>query len=613
VRKDFRGLGQDLTATGGLLETASSMHFAKSVDYTGARLASNQQLLFRDEQLQGSNIELFLPKRSLVEIFRGKESDGQVIYSRVLDFGTVQIDTRNFPQGAYDIEIIVRDGGTVVSRETRPFIKTQNLPPRGKPQLSLELGEMRDELNSIGTPVAAASYRVRMTDWLGGGVGVEATRDDRVYEISLAAQKNMRLLGALGLVEASLTGAFADALKPAGMDGTLSWTNPLFSAGLIASKAYARSGSALPGSLALTARQSVSLNVSAPLTLYGYKFYSGFTGELSAAPATGHAYRYGPTLSYAFAPRRGYTPELKLELNRSSTDNRFLATFTVRNMDPVWSKSAEMDWTRAGSDDTYASRVSLGYTGKGTEYTDWRRKIDANLGLRLDPLYAEHAKSAQFASADAQYTGEFVRAKTFLEQSLSESGGTVGGEMESTLIWSPGNGMRATSLNTSSDMALAMVTVRGPRDSQIDITLDGITKAVARPGETVVLPLPAYQKVKLAARDHQGKGALRVKEDTQVIIGYPGNVAYREFTIVKSWVLTGFLQGADGKPLAVARFTLGRNVYYADDTGFFTLEEAAGKGDTLELAGQGFTCAAKMPDNLADTDSYADLGTVACK
>ena len=167
------------------------MNFAKSLNFMGVRLATNQDLLFRDEQLQGSGIQIFLKQRALVEIYKEKESSGNVLYSRMLDFGTVEIDTRNFPQGSYDIEIVVRDGSAVISRETRPFIKTQDLPPRGKPILSFEAGEIRKDLNVEGIPVVESTYRVRLADGLGGSIGTAATSQDHITELSLSHRKEL--------------------------------------------------------------------------------------------------------------------------------------------------------------------------------------------------------------------------------------------------------------------------------------------------------------------------------------------------------------------------------------------------------------------------------------
>jgi hypothetical protein len=118
--------------------------------------------------------------------------------------------------------------------------------------------------------------------------------------------------------------------------------------------------------------------------------------------------------------------------------------------------------------------------------------------------------------------------------------------------------------------------------------------------------------VRIGAVDREGKGAMKVKEKPQTVIGYPGNVAYREFNVVRSWVLTGALADAQGKPLANARFELNGAAYYTDETGFFTLEEALAPGETLSFTGAEFSCGAKIPP-LDEGAALADLGTVTCE
>jgi hypothetical protein len=613
VRKDFKAKSMDFTAYGGLLQTEGNMRFARSLDYSGARIATNQDLLFRDEQLQGSDIEIFLPRRAQVKIFRDSQASGQVLYSRSLDFGTVQIDTRAFPQGSYDIEIVVFDGATVLSRETRPFIKNQTLPPRGKPVISLDLGETRQDTTSLGNPVAEASVRARLTDWLGGSLGLAATDTDQVYEAGLQTQKGLPLFKTMGLLETSLTGAFAKS-DPAGAEATLSWTSDKAALSLSANKTYRRTGAALgAGGFALTDRQSVNANFSMPFTAWNERFFFNLNGELSNSSAGGRQYHYGPSLSHTFDQIGTYTPEVKLEYTASNANNSILATFVLRDTDPVWTKNAELDMSKVGRDSSATAVTSLGFTGRNSAYSDWIKKLDANLGLRMDPLYSSVRQSEAIVSGDMQYTGDFARVKGFADQSvMRDNGGQAGGELESTLVWSPGSGLRATSQGAGSDMALLMVTLLGDVPAEFNITMNGMPRTVVKTGETAVLSLPVYEQVRIGAADTQSGGTLKVKEKDQVIVGYPGNVAYREFTVVKSWIIMGTLNDENAVPMAGARFTLNGNIYYTDETGFFTLEESAGAGDTLAFEGEDFSCQGKMPE--ADKDAtLAEIGTVFCQ
>ncbi len=614
VRKDFRVWDEDMTAFAGMLETSGNMRFARSLDFMGLRLASNQTLLFRDEQLQGSNIEIFLPRRAQVEVFRDRESSRQVLYSRILNFGTVQIDTRGFPQGSYDIEIVVRDGGTVISREVRPYIKTQLLPPHGKPVMSLEIGETRDGTRPEGIPAAEISYRARLSDWLGGGVGLAATSKDHVYEVSLSSQKGLHVFEAIGLLETSLTGAFSNVFKPVGVEASAVWRGGQGgSASLFATKIYDRGrANASAGDFSLSDRESLSFSIAKPLLIGGYRVFSSFGAETSRSSLEGSSYRYGPAFSYVFDKRGAYTPELKFEYNVSDEDKRMLATFSLRDSAPVWSKNAQIDASRIGSDNRVAVMAGLGYTGAGAAYKDWRRKLDATLGLRMDPLLSSTDELQTVISSDAIYTGELAQLRGYLEQAVTqEASGQIGGELRSTLLWSPSRGLKATSQAATNDMALAMITVEGEEGDDLDVTMNGATLARVRTGETVALPVPVYKKIRVDVVDTANKGILKSREKGQVVVGYPGNVVYRTFTMAKAVVVTGFLVDEQDLPLDNARFLLDGQAYYTDEAGFFALDVMTGTGQSLAFAAENHICMVEFPA-LKKEDVYADLGNVSC-
>lgn len=616
LNKDMELFGQDMTASAGLLETSNSMRFAKNVNYTGVRLSTNQTLLFRDKALQGSYIEIFLPQRAQVEVLRDKESSGQVLYSRILDFGTVQVDTRNFPQGSYDIVIVVKNGGTVLSRETRPFVKTQALPPRGKPVITLDAGEVRTNLDSEGVPLAGVNYRVRLLDSLGASLGVVATRRDHVAEAGLAVERGASLFKTMGLLQASLTGAVATLNEPAGLEASLRWTSPKASFGITAAKSYDRGTAETEiGGLAPSDRQSLNFNFSMPVNIGSYQVFSGFNAETSKSASQGRAWRYGPTLSHTFRPLGEYTPELKLEYTRSNTGNAALASFVLRTFNPVWQRTLNIDAAHTAENvNRTTSNMNIGYTGKGLEKDSWLRKITANLGLRLDPMSSsDDTRVAAIASSDVEYMGDLARVKAYLNQTVTQpTSGQLGGEVESTVVWTRAGGLKATGEGASRDLALVLITLHGTEKDEMDITVDGITRASGHAGQTVAIPITAYEQARIGAVSRRSRGTVMVREKAETVVGYPGSVIYRELNIVKSWVLTGALTDTEKAPLANVRFVMNGSVYYTDDTGFFTVETPVSAHEKIPVDTEAHTCTITIPELPAGDDILLDLGNIAC-
>jgi len=239
--------------------------------------------------------------------------------------------------------------------------------------------------------------------------------------------------------------------------------------------------------------------------------------------------------------------------------------------------------------------------------------MEGSLGLRFDPLTSSTATRLASLSSTLGYTADMVQADSYLDQNISSSqnGGQLGGELSSTLLWQPDAGFRATSQEVPADMALVAVALEGPPGQALDVTINSVSRASAHTGDTVVLAVPAYEKVKVGVQSSDNRTYLNTQEKQQTIFGYPGNVAYRTFHVRKSVVMMGTLTDAGGRPLTQARFTLRGEAYYTDETGFFTLETFIAPEEDIALEGADFTCPARLPAG-ADKSELADLGALSC-
>ncbi|MCE9507020.1 MAG: TcfC E-set like domain-containing protein [Alphaproteobacteria bacterium] len=617
ARHDFKKMGQDLTAYGGLLEVEHGMKFAKSLPYYGMRLESNRELLFRDSQLQGSGIEVFLPRRAQVEVFKNGEGKGQVIFSRVLDFGTMQLDTRSFPAGSYDVEIVVKDDAGVISRETRAFTKTQRLTPRGKSYFVIDAGEMRNNLQTAGVSVAQASYRRRLTDSMDGSLAAAVTSDDQVLEGALLRQDGFSVFGNLGQIDTSLTGSLSARAKPAGVEASVAWIGEKKSFGVTASQIYDRPEVAGKlGSLALSDRKALSFNFALPLEFpYINTISSSFRAEFSEDKSGGSQHRYGPAFTYKFDRYREYLPELRLEYVVTDSEEQVLGAFAIRSdtVGSAWTKTLEIAGRAANKDNETSSRATLGFSGGGFARQDWRRNLTAHASFIASPLTADQGTYTPLVTGTAKYTAQALQTQLYLDQHLKQDRqGTLGGELSTTQLWSPGAGLSATAERVSPDAALAMIRVNGKGKASVGIAVDGTLRSVVKIGETAVVSIPAFKKSKISIFNKDELADFDIRERGYSVVGYPGNVLYREFTVMKVYFLLGTLLDETGKPLAGFRFTFGDQVYYTDDRGFFTLETSLEAGQKIEIAEGGVSCMVAIPASLPEDSPTIELGKIAC-
>ncbi len=132
----------------------------------GFRSATTLDTRKNPDQRIGSEVSLFLQRRSYVSILRGK----YLLATFFLPAGHHSLDTSGFPQGSYEILIKINEVGGGQREERRYYSKSQNIPPRQEPQFFLEVGRLQDTANFqnklVFTPhyISSLSGNFRLTD-----------------------------------------------------------------------------------------------------------------------------------------------------------------------------------------------------------------------------------------------------------------------------------------------------------------------------------------------------------------------------------------------------------------------------------------------------------------
>jgi hypothetical protein len=175
---------------GGLFRTQGrALSFITERDIYGVRYASSVTTRADLALAQGLPLEVFLPLRARVEVFK----DGRLIDSEYLEAGNRLLDTRRLPDGAYDVTVRIRDS-TGVREEARFFVKAARLPPASKRFFQFEAGRILDRQTSDAFPTDTGHWMVRggVTQRLGRFIGLDtglATSGGEVIaEMGLFAQ-----------------------------------------------------------------------------------------------------------------------------------------------------------------------------------------------------------------------------------------------------------------------------------------------------------------------------------------------------------------------------------------------------------------------------------------
>ncbi len=152
-------------------------------DFLGVRVESSLASRTDLEQASGSRIFLFLNERSRVEVFK----DGQLLDSRLYQAGNIELDSRDFPQGAYNLEIkVVGDSGRE-RVETHFYSKSLTLPPIDESLFFFEAGYPEDDRRenypvAKDDALARFGYVSRPFDFFGASIALAKNRQQQSAE-----------------------------------------------------------------------------------------------------------------------------------------------------------------------------------------------------------------------------------------------------------------------------------------------------------------------------------------------------------------------------------------------------------------------------------------------
>jgi Mat/Ecp fimbriae outer membrane usher protein len=168
---------------GGYISTNSNnLRFSRNSNIIGFRVGTTLDTREDLRQATGNTIEIFLPQRSRVSLFK----DERLIASTFYEPGNQQLDTSSLPGGAYDVEIVITDS-TGERRETRFYSKSGRIPPADQPQYFVEAGSIVNRGDSTLPETSDDSlwrmgYNRRLTGFSSMILGISGSDDNTMLE-----------------------------------------------------------------------------------------------------------------------------------------------------------------------------------------------------------------------------------------------------------------------------------------------------------------------------------------------------------------------------------------------------------------------------------------------
>ncbi|WP_237444639.1 CS1-pili formation C-terminal domain-containing protein [Sinobacterium norvegicum] len=596
----------------GFLRGANNgLTFSASPQLLGGHFGSSRQTRI-DYETQGSNdIQIYMPIRGRVEVYR----DAKLIATEILEIGNHMLDTRNYPSGGYNIDIVIKDGGNVINRERRYFVKDNRLPNKDAPEYYVEFGQVVDNREEGSTlPTSSgdtwqlrSGYNYRVADSLGMGMGVAADNNNALIEPNMIwIARGLRLTGSLLASTENDYGYAADA----------QWTYYGFNASGNMRRLYADEErvdeqintndpfSAQPLLGTSYNQYGLNLNYQIPFGSVSYNgSYSdrqGFTSKINSVALNATLFNYGRTsLSSTFS------------VTKENENYSALLSFTYQFNTDHWSNSArpsiehrEYDTSDGGRSTDYQERLALQANWYDRDLLPGDLNINNQLevGTGSDSLLNSVQYQQRLIDIDAQLLNDKPsdgELRTSYSATL-RSGFVIGGDYQPSLG------------GTDSREAAIVIDVEGDDsgDSYFDILINGQQRGYAKVGQRSVITVTPYDtyNVRLVAR---GANPLNYRDRVDTVTVYPGNVVKLEWQAESVNIVFGRVVDANGEAVANAVIKGAASMAVSDSFGLFQAELASGEQRLILKSATG-VCMVTVPGDYETNNGVGFVGDLTC-
>lgn len=571
-QRDFQGTEYSL---GLMTAWGAGLNFLVDQPVVGVRAGSSDKTREDLEFSRGIPVEVYLPVRGWVEV---RENE-RLFYSAAYEAGTQQLDTSNFPSGAYDIDIrILSDSGQLISTETRFFAKQSQLPPLGEWLFMAEVGRVVDPYNDRVFPELTERWLVRgslsrrLSDTVATTVSVALGNHEqlaelggyffgRYYQLSPSlmlsdnGSKGIALNGSLLLSALTLSGNLRRVWHNHPPDENLSESGYLYSG-------VGRSVN----------QQSLSAAIPLLQGSLGYRYslnQSYDLGEQLLAPERSHYLDCRQTLFRTF----DYDGDLILSLGKSANIKTAMITVHLRFRDGRWSFQAAPRFEALTQGDavehTEKLRLSAGWNSRDLTDASVRVNTGVETGngeTRLDSTlqYANHLGRMTASANHGQYRDEHW---------------TAWGINLSSRILTDGN-VIAVGGEDLTESAL-VVKVSGRAGDVFNVRVNDTRQGYAITGSPSVIGLSPYEQYRISLSP-AGETLYHFEEREKTITLYPGNVITLDYQATPLLLAYGRLL-FNGEPLSGVSIDAGGSTGDTDDLGLFQLEIPAST-ESLQIA-----------------------------
>jgi hypothetical protein len=600
----------DLQITGGYLRS-SGQRFAGNTDYFGLSVQTAEEILVNEETLRGSRLDVFVPSRSRVEFFRG----GRLLSAQILDFGLQEVDTSLFPQGSYNVEIVITEASGAVTRENRFYTKSGLLAVRDRPVLRFSAGQQRNDFDVFDPWYGEAGVRWRALDFLDlegafattedvgiGTVNINALLGDFIFEIGGAYSTDSQRG-----IDASVSGTILGFGFTTSYSKTL---DPVADQSQFSNGAEGEDGEPFDPLVLQTTtfnqlavrRRDLSAQVSrqvGPFTLQYRAQQNLFADEEERKV-------YGPGLEWRVWNSGDGKNEVRLNVQHLKTESGDNTTgyLTYRRSFAPWKFDVQLTEQRTDGDSVHRLRTDVTYDqrtrgGYGTR---------ARLGIEGISDDDESTVSSADLESNLRYlkVGGFVRDQRFgLEDSTA-----YGGNLDTSLFLTQ-EGSLSVSRPPEQDALLVASITSASSDAVLSLIVNGQTIERLKPGGRVVVGLQPFRSYEIYIRQEDREEIVQYQTEPYRITVFPGNVVERTWNVERVFIGIGKIVDEGGQSIPRTRLRGLPGYVVTEDDGTFQAEIIGNESFTLNT--ESGVCEVKFAELEQSPQYFHDYGVLTCR
>ncbi|CAM3434715.1 TcfC E-set like domain-containing protein [Parendozoicomonas haliclonae] len=602
VERDWEG--QELV--GGLFNGSSfGLSFSADPQLLGIRIAHSQDSMNNEFALNTTPITVYLPTRGRVEIYK----DNKLIDARILSAGRQQLDTRGFPQGAYNLTIKIYDGARLLEEKKQLFVKSNNLPGSDDPLYFLEVGRPMDNVAGKWWPRTGKGWIVRggysrlLDDITGLTVSATVENSDALGEVEvLQLRDEFEWSAGVMLARHNRSGVFGNVL------GSSEWFEHSVQWQGLYRELSAQGEDSTDGQILGTGFRNGQVSAATVLGQVTVDLGRDWQKDENAANSriTDHFRMDWSLIRDAWLDLR-FGLETSRSFGNGERSSQVLVnlTLTRRSSNREWTLQQNRQENRQGNQ----SEIELA-TRAGARWQDlqWAGQ-DLSAGG-----FVEKEREQASLGADVSFASRWAAGRAAVNRSMpdnSENVTTYVANLSTSVLANPDEwALGGRQLSVSA--ILVELGATEASSGTFSILVNGRSVAQGQAGETVPVILAPYRSYRIGIKP-AGDSFADFDEREKEVTLYPGNVAKLGFTITALEPVLGRLVDKQGEALADAVIENSHDQAITDSHGVFQarLKLAVKQLEIKRANGQ--TCTVPRPEQPRKRRGVLMLGTLICK